>query len=754
LSCARRATLAVLFGVLLVADAAAQSVTARLSRRTMSVGESATFEVVVRGGRVQGEPAFEIPPGLEILGSSRGQNVSWINGRMSAETVFRYEIGPLAAGRYALGPVIVRVGDQSFRSGALSLEVTAADQRIGGETGAGPATLDVDLLPPTPWVGQQSSLRVRLIQRVPFAEDPQYSPPSTTGFWTDRPSPPESYYADEGSMRVLVTETRTRLYPLAAGDAAIGEAAATVALAESGDPRDPLGWLSGRFGRREIQIRSRSFTVRVRPLPAGAPAGFQGAVGHFDVSWSADRTRTARDVPITVRLDVRGRGNLPLIRPPAFDDGDAEVFAHTTHDSLADPSGGIGRKRFEWTVLPRREGDLELSAPAFAWFDPEAGDYRSERPSAVIVRVTPALFAGTTGVHAFPEIFTRHSVDPFARGPEPWGWALAGGSLGAAITLWGMGKRRPELERARAQALEWLRAIGRATGPDFWRAADEATHWLESRGQSVQGFRESIAVARYGGTAAPEEPVRRALVERISRALPSANRGLGWRIAAIGLALAAVAACVILGPRPGDPREARRARAADTVARGGDLERARAAWLDFWRRGARHPGLAARLAWAEVQWGRIGPAALWVMRGQLAGPRDPALAWVAQRVREGGGLIGADSPRWPITRLEWCVAALLLGAAAGALARRPRWAGALAALALAAGTIHPVQGELATRSPRGVVLQAVPLEGGGIELQPGQMVTVTSREGKRLRVSAGRVASGWVPAGVVGLVRS
>jgi oxygen tolerance protein BatD len=739
--------------LLLVAHAEAQSVQARLSRSALSVGESVTLEVLVRGGAVRGEPEFDLPPGLEMLGTSRGQNVSWVNGRMSSETVFRYEIGALASGRYQLGPVQVRVGDQAFRSGAMVLAVTAAAQRIPGG-GAGPAALDVDVVPSDPYVGQQAILRVRLVQRVPFAEDPEYQPPATTGFWSDRPSAPESFYADEGGERVLVTETRTRIYPLTVGGATVGEATAAVAVAAGGDPRDPLSWLGGRFARREMRIRSRPFTVRVRPLPPGAPPGFQGAVGDFEVDWSADRERTSRDVPITLRLDVRGAGNLPLLRPPVLADPDVEVFASAVDDSLGEPGGGgVGRKRFHWTVLPRREGALTLSAPAFSWFDPASRRYLRAAPMVVTVEVGPAASGRAATAGAFPDVFSAHPVDPRARGPEPWAWTLGGLLLGAAWALARSGAKRPEARAARAQALEWLRAVGTATGPDFWRAADEAAAWLADGGRQVHGLRDQIAGARYGGRAADEEPFRRALVEQISRALPPARVGIGRRVAAALLVVAAAACCVWFGPRGGDARSGRTARAADAAARRGELERARPAWIELWRAGARHPALAARLAWSEVQSGRIGPAALWVLRGQLAGPRDPALAWVAERVREAGGLAGADLPRWPVTRLEWSLAGLVLAAVAAVAWRRRSAALACAALALAAALVYPAQGWLAIHAAQGVVLRAVPLEGGGIELQPGQTVRVTSRDGDRLQVSAGRVASGWVPAGSVSLVR-
>ena len=174
----------------------------------------------------------------------------------------------------------------------------------------------------------------------------------------------------------LVTEARSRLYPLASGEATIGEAIATLALA-GGSGVDPLAWLRGRSPRREVVVRSAPLRVRVRPLPEGAPAGFDGAVGDLAARFVADRARTSRDVPATVWLDVRGVGNLPLLQPPAFESEDFEVFAATVDDSFGPPgSEGPGRRRFQWTVLPRKTGRLTIAPPEFAWFDPRSASYR------------------------------------------------------------------------------------------------------------------------------------------------------------------------------------------------------------------------------------------------------------------------------------------------------------------------------------------------------------------------------------------
>lgn len=726
---------------------AAVEIEARLSRRQLSVGETTTLEVTVRGAGfgTLDEPDLHVPDGIEILGSGRAQNFSWVNGKSTAATVFRYELEPSAAGRFQLGPIDVRAGGQTYRSEGVSLEVSAAAVRVGA-SGPGPASLTVEAIPPSPYVGQQTVLRVRLVQRSALAEDPQYSPPAMPGFWTDRTSAPESFYADQSNQRVLVTETRTRVYPLAVGVATVGEAMASLVVA--GEGGDPFALIPGR-PRRPLIVRSAPLNVSVRPLPGGAPEGFSGAVGAFATRWTADRGSTARDVPITVRLDVRGSGNLPLIRPPELEHPDFEVFASTVDDSLSGAGGTTpGRKRFQWTVLPRRQGRLSLPSPAFAWFNPGTGRYEESTAGTLIFEVGPALFASGTA-EGFPVAFAERPLEPGARGPEPWAYAIAGLLLGVGVALWRWSLRPAPDASLRAQQLEWLRVVGRGSGTDFWRAAEDATGWLEARGSRVAPLRERIASARYGGTAVVAqnpEPLRRALVEQLARALPPLPRRVPFRIGAAVVAVAAVAWALLLGPSFGSDRARHLARTADQAARAGDLASARTTWEALWRESGPHPALAARLAWLDVQAGRIGPAAAWVLRGEAAEPRDPALSWVGERVREGGGLVGSSPSRLPLTRLEWSLLAVGLGLAAGAAWPRRRLAIGLALATVVVGLVYPAQGWMAERSGRAVVIRQVPLEGADLELQPGQVVVEVGREGARARVRAGRNDQGVVPA--------
>jgi hypothetical protein len=245
------------------------------------------------------------------------------------------------------------------------------------------------------------------------------------------------------------------------------------------------------------------------------------------------------------------------------------------------------------------------------------------------------------------------------------------------------------------------------------------------------------------------------LTHALDAGLAPARSGVPLRVVAVATALAGAALLVAEGPRWGSGPVALEAHSADAMARAGDVEGARQAWRALWESGAHAPGLAARLAWADLRSGSTAAATLWALRGERGEPRDAALGWSWERVRESGGLVGASATRLPVRSNEWAVGALLLGTLAGLLWPRWRRAAGAGALALACAAVSPVEAWRAGQRAEAVIRSALPLDGGGgsaaqgaatLELTPGQVVRVRGRDGARVRVSAGRDVVGWVPA--------
>ena len=112
----------------------------RLSRSAVGVGGSVTLDVTIRGAvSGVGDPQFDVPEGVTILGSERSQSTSLAHGPAASSVLFRYELGVDRPGRFPVGPIRVRVGDEVYENPGVTLVVGADRVRESradrGETG-------------------------------------------------------------------------------------------------------------------------------------------------------------------------------------------------------------------------------------------------------------------------------------------------------------------------------------------------------------------------------------------------------------------------------------------------------------------------------------------------------------------------------------------------------------------------------------------------------------------------------------------
>lgn len=712
-------------------------VSAALSSSSIEQGDVVVLTVtVLNPSGNPTAPKFSLPDGVLGEGPSVGRSLSIVNGVSTSSVQYQYRLRADLPGRYSIGPVRLTAGGREYVTRALDLEV----RRLSDV----PARLYVEVSTREPYAGQLVQVTSRLVQYAPLDDAGDKGPPPMPGFWSERFSDLFELRGRQNGRPVGVVESRARVYPLGPGRATIGRA--HVAIAVGAQVVDPF---TGQVaGGRQYMLYSDSVVLNVKPLPSGAPAGFGKGVGAFAVSWSLDRGHTTQDQALLLQLDVRGVGNLPLLSTPAVEVRDFEVFASTVDDSFA-PPGDLtpGRRRFQWTLLPRRTGQLSVPPIAYAWFDPGAAAWRSAAlPTLRVEVIASGAGAATDRAGGFPAELSSNGARPGARAALPWVFVIAGALFGLGVRLVRRASRPDDLAAERGRQREWLRAVGLTRGPDFWRAADDAAAWVESRGGQVLRLRVDISAARFGGQVALEEDVRRRLVERISEALPAAPSGAPQR--ALGFTLMPVAlALLFLGaPQLADEKHAAAARAGDALAREHRPTEAAQAWRNVWRESPGDAALAARLSWAALQSGDAGEGTLWALRGRADEPRNAALAFVERRVREAGGLVGAPAGPLPLRSIEW--AALAFALALGALLEWPRrWSAALlAALAILAAFAPPLQRRLANGGALAVVMRSEPLAGAEVDLESGQVVRVIGRSGALVRVKAGRDLTGTVNA--------
>lgn len=126
-----------------------------------------------------------------------------------------------------------------------------------------------------------------------------------------------------------------------------------------------------------ITTKTRQVTVNVTPLPEPQPAGFCGAVGHFNVNTSLEPQTLHTNEAATYTIKVSGTGNVKYINAPQLDLGSqAEVFTPES-DSEAKFNGSTLQGTFTttYTIMPQKVGELEIEPTPFVYFDPTEGKY-------------------------------------------------------------------------------------------------------------------------------------------------------------------------------------------------------------------------------------------------------------------------------------------------------------------------------------------------------------------------------------------
>ncbi|NLV52456.1 MAG: protein BatD [Bacteroidales bacterium] len=144
---------------------------------------------------------------------------------------------------------------------------------------------------------------------------------------------------------------------------------------------DPIeAFFNGQSGYTELKrkITTPSLTIQVTPLP-DAPVGFSGAVGRFSMSSSISTREVDANDAVTLRISVKGNGNMKLISIPEVKfPKDFETYDAKVNDKFEPTRSGLaGTKDFEYLFVPRHAGNYDIPAVQFIYFDTESGSYKT-----------------------------------------------------------------------------------------------------------------------------------------------------------------------------------------------------------------------------------------------------------------------------------------------------------------------------------------------------------------------------------------
>ena len=365
---------------------AAVSIKAQFDRSNIMAGEAVTLQVIVEGGRPEQAETFPAIAGITVQYRGNSQNITSINGQTSVKHILNYAVSASKPGQYTLPSINITVDGAPYQTQPISLTVTKADPSTLNRH----AFLRLNVPKQEVYVGEIFPVDLQLY--VVDAENPQQPQLNSDGFVIHKRIDPTQSQAQVGNVMYTVVTFKMSLSAAKAGKLSLGpaEMGLTLKIRAQPDPNDLFG-VFGRFQRRPITLNSSPVEMNVLPLPAPVPPEFSGGIGTFDWSITSAPATVAVGDPITVKIAIRGRGNLDNLKLPALNWPGFKSYEPNTAASPTDPLGIEGSKSFEQVIVPQEPAIKEIPALTLAYFDPAAKAYKKLSHPATPIKVTPGL---------------------------------------------------------------------------------------------------------------------------------------------------------------------------------------------------------------------------------------------------------------------------------------------------------------------------------------------------------------------------
>ena len=150
-------------------------------------------------------------------------------------------------------------------------------------------------------------------------------------------------------------------------------------------------------------LKSNPLTLNVESLPAGKPVAFSGGVGKFSISSTISNTDLKTNEEITLKVIVKGVGNMKLIGAPQMEfPSEFEAYDPIINNKYSLKTNGFsGEKVFEYLVTPRSSGTFTIPGAKFSYFDIATNSYKTIESEAYTINVEKDKEAVTAVASAY-----------------------------------------------------------------------------------------------------------------------------------------------------------------------------------------------------------------------------------------------------------------------------------------------------------------------------------------------------------------
>ena len=383
-------------------------------RTRIPLGGVTQVRVTIEGRKLDKAPRFPRSEGLEISMAGRSSSFSMVNGEVSQETIYSFQVAGLELGEHQLGPAEALIDGKRAVSKTVMIEVVdpgkararrslvPGSQNPGADENRGDFYANAAVSDKQPYVGESLAYILEVGTAV-AVRGTSWDRPNWGTLSAEPGIEPAQHERPEvqGGRRYNVSSVVVPLFAVEPGPTTIAPSELEVGVVQRG-----ISFLQPTVGKG---FSSESVSLNVRPLPTtGRPGSFGGAVGRFELSASVDRTRIDAGETVTLSLRLTGKGALrsPKVKIALPDEFRVYSEAPDRKVSLA---GSTLRTTvtFREALVPTEPGTWKIPPVHFPYFNPETGTYETTSSKPITLEVGGHSVVDTAVLARSAELATK-----------------------------------------------------------------------------------------------------------------------------------------------------------------------------------------------------------------------------------------------------------------------------------------------------------------------------------------------------------
>ncbi|RJQ58264.1 MAG: protein BatD [Stygiobacter sp.] len=404
----------IFFFCAVIQNSYAQKFSASIERTTVGQNDRFQVDFTFEGGDVNSVSNFRQPnfAGFRVLsGPNQSSSMQIINGKVSGSLSLSYILQPSNVGEFTIGSASIDYVGKTYSTQLIKIKVEKGTPQQQQSSSGG---YNQQELAKSVFIvaeanksrviqGEQITITYKLYTKLNIASPQITKLPSYEGFWSEEIGPIKQINFDlemyRGERFRVAKIKQVALFPSKTGTLNVTPFELNVPVIvkkkRTGNDMFDEFFNDSFFGRSEtVQFLAKSNTLKVHvdPLPSGAPASFNGAVGNFTFRAEVDKENVTANESITLRMNVSGSGNIKLLNAPQPQlPGGFEKYEPKTVENINRGAVVSGQKIIDYLIVPRSSGTKEIPAVEFTYFNPSSKKYVTLKSQTFKINVRPGV---------------------------------------------------------------------------------------------------------------------------------------------------------------------------------------------------------------------------------------------------------------------------------------------------------------------------------------------------------------------------